>query len=95
MPKKLNCAVNKNGKQFCSKRLNPTRKNKSWSDKKKAEGPKRRAKKTVDPKEEPHKVYKRKLGKKIKEFTDDERKKYHRLRVRYKQKILGKKYGRK
>ncbi len=52
-------------------------------------------KKKVASKDEPHKVYKRKLGKKIKDFTDAERKEYNRIRVRYKKKILGKKYAKK
>ena len=49
-------------------------------------------KKKVASKDEPHKVYKRKLGKKIKDFTDEERKEYNRIRVRYKKKVLGKRY---
>jgi len=44
---------------------------------------------------QPHTVYQRKLGKKFKDFTDEERKKYNRIRVRFKQKFEGKAYGRK
>jgi len=49
-------------------------------------------KKKVASKDEPHKVYKRKLGKKIKDFTDAERKRYNNIRVRYKKSVLGKRY---